>query len=151
VRWNITDEQADKRLEVAIVKTVAGFLNTFGGTLLIGVRDNRVPVGLDNDYATVKPANADGYVNWLTTLLINAMGEAAVMRTRIRIEQARGHDVCRVDVSASSRPVWAKKSRSEVVFFARMNNSTREVPANEVNAYIADRWPDLSHVADGHE
>lgn len=143
-RWNLKDEETDKRLELAIIKTVAGFLNTRGGTLLIGVRDDGVPMGLAYDYGTVKPANADGYVNWLTTMLIHAMGESAAMRTRIRIERATDEDVCRVDVSASSRPVWAKKSRSEVVFYARMNNSTREWPTDEVEAYIADRWPDLS-------
>ena len=142
-RWNLQDEKTDNRLELAIMKTVAGFLNTHGGTLLIGVRNDGVPVGLANDYVTVKPANADGYINWLTTMLINAIGESAAMRTRIRIEQAQGEDVCRVDVSASSRPVWVKTGKAERVFYARMNNTTREWPASEVETYIRDHWSNL--------
>jgi type I restriction enzyme R subunit len=36
-------------MEDAIVKTVAAFLNTDGGTLLIGVGPDRRVVGLDHD------------------------------------------------------------------------------------------------------
>ena len=43
-------------MEQVVVKTVAGMLNDRGGTLLIGVTDNGEPVGLDDDYAQVTPA-----------------------------------------------------------------------------------------------
>ena len=42
-------------------------------------------VGLDHDYDRVKPKNGDGFVNWLTTHLINALGHTPVTRTRARI------------------------------------------------------------------
>src|SRR3546814_4996348 len=69
-RWDLRESQPSKAIEDAIVKTVAGFLNTEGGTLLIGIGPDREAVGLDHDYARVKPANGDGFVNWLTTHLI---------------------------------------------------------------------------------
>ena len=88
-------------MEDAVVKTIAGFLNTDGGTLFIGVDDDRAA---DRPRATttplVKPPNADGFVNWLTTHLINALTHTAVMRTRARIEQVDGVEICRVDVAA---------------------------------------------------
>ena len=40
-RWNLREERKDKRMEDAVVKTIAGFLNTDGGTLFIGVDDDR--------------------------------------------------------------------------------------------------------------
>ena len=43
-------------MEDAIVKTVAGFLNTDGGTLLIGVNDRREPIGLRSRPATRQAA-----------------------------------------------------------------------------------------------
>jgi type I restriction enzyme, R subunit len=52
-------------MEDAVVKTVAGFLNTGGGTLLIGVDNSGNTIGLDHDYERVKPENGDGFVNWL--------------------------------------------------------------------------------------
>ena len=89
-RWDIQEGKPNKAMEDAVVKTVAGFLNTDGGTLLIGVGPDRQVVGLDYDYPRVKPPNGDGFVNWLTTHLNNAIGHAAVMRTRARIAASRG-------------------------------------------------------------
>lgn len=73
-----------------MVKTVAGFLNTDGGTLLIGVGPDLKTVGLDQDYEKVKPKNGDGFVNWLTTHLINAIGNVPVSRTLARIVVREG-------------------------------------------------------------
>jgi type I restriction enzyme R subunit len=128
-------------MEDAVVKTVAGFLNTDGGTLLIGVGPDRQVLGLGYDYPRVKPPNADGFVNWLTTHLTNAMGHAAVMRTRARIAFHDDHQICRLDVARSSEPVWTRTSTRARVFFVRMNNSTRELPDEHLSSYIEDRWP----------
>ncbi len=139
-RWDLRENKPNKAIEDAIVKTVAGFLNTDGGTLLIGVGPAGQVIGLDHDYQRVKPPNGDGFVNWLTTHLVIAIGHAAVMRARARITVHNSHEICRVDVAKSSQPVWAKTSKEERVFFVRMNNSTRTLPDAEVPAYLADRW-----------
>jgi type I restriction enzyme R subunit len=141
-RWDLREDKPSKIMEDAVVKTVAGFLNTDGGTLLIGVGPDREVVGLDHDYPRVKPPNGDGFVNWLTTHLTNAVGHAAVMRTRARIAVHNGVEICRLDVARSSRPVWAKTSKDDRVFFVRMNNSTRPLPEPEVLPYLSDRWPE---------
>lgn len=139
-RWNLREQCKDKRMEDAVVKTVAGFLNTDGGTLFIGVGDDRQPIGLDHDCAVVKPPDADGFVNWLTTHLSNALTQTAVMRTRARIEQVSGVQICRIDIAASSAPVYARMSDKGQVFWVRMNNSTRALPEIEVEDYVRDRW-----------
>ena len=59
-----------------------------------------------------------------------------------------GHEICRLDVSPSSRPVWAKTSKDDRVVFVRMNNSTRALPDTELESYIADR---LSPAHEGAE
>lgn len=127
-RWDLRLGEPSKIMEDAVVKTVAGLLNTDGGTLLIGVDNVRQVLGLDHDYARVKPANGDGFVNWLTTHLINALGHIPVSRTRARINIHDGHELCRLDVARSSGPVGATTSKAEGVFFVRMNNSTRSSP-----------------------
>lgn len=139
-RWNLRDGVKDKRMEDAVVKTVAGFLNTDGGTLFIGIDDQGRPLGLRHDTPLVKPPNADGLVNWLTTHLIRAVSHAAVMRTRTRIEAIDGVEICRVDVARSSRPVTARMSDSSERFWVRMNNSTRALPEIAVEDYCRDHW-----------
>lgn len=139
-RWNLRERCKDKRMEDAVVKTVAGFLNGEGGTLLIGVSDAREPIGLGYDTPLVQPPNADGLVNWLTTHLANALTHVAVTRTRTRTEEISGRHVCRVDVAASSVPVYARMSSKDRVFWVRMNNSTRPLPEIEIEEYVRDRW-----------
>jgi type I restriction enzyme R subunit len=143
-RWDIREDAASKLMEDAIVKTVAGFLNADGGTLLIGIGPDRQVVGLSQDYGRVRPNNGDGFVNWLTTHLIEAVGHVPVTRARARITVHEGQEICRVDVAASSGPVWAKTSKQDRVFFVRMNNSTRSLPDAEMAAYIGVRWPGVS-------
>ena len=49
LRMNLHTRAADKRMEQAVLKTVAGFLNTNGGTLIVGVSDAGTPIGIDAD------------------------------------------------------------------------------------------------------
>ena len=139
-RWNVREQRRDKTMEQVIVKSVAGMLNDRGGTLLIGVTDNREPIGLDDDYAQVNPHNADGYVNWLDTLFDNTLGHTGANRLTIRMDQVNGHDVCRIDVPASSRPIWAKTKNGPNTLYQRRNNSTRPVPPAETEKFIAERF-----------
>jgi hypothetical protein len=49
LRTNLHTGAADKRMELAVLKTLAGFLNTDGGTLIIGASDDGAPVGIKRD------------------------------------------------------------------------------------------------------
>ena len=102
--------------------------------------DDGAPVGLDDDYAQVKPANADGYINWLDTLFEKSIGHAGASRLRIRIDQVTGHDICRIDVPSSSRPIWVKNSSGDDILYQRRNNSTRQVPPDEAEQFITERF-----------
>ena len=61
-RWNLYTGQVDKRMEHVVTKTVCGFLNAEGGTLLIGVDDDGQLIGLSDDMKTLgAKANRDGF------------------------------------------------------------------------------------------
>jgi len=139
-RWNVRERRKDGAMEQVIVKTVAGMLNDRGGTLLIGVTDAGEPVGLGDDYALVKPANADGYVNWLDSLFEINLGHAGANRLDIRIDTINGRDVCRIDIPASSRPIWVKDKNGGTTLYQRRNNSTRAVPTDEVGTFVGERF-----------
>lgn len=62
------------------------------------------------------------------------------MRTRTRIDDVDGKDICRVDIARSSAPVKARMSDKDDVFWVRMNNSTRALPEVEVEDYVRDHW-----------
>lgn len=139
-RWNVREQRKDKAMEEVVVKTVAGMLNDHGGTLLIGVTDEGEPVGLADDYALVRPSNADGFVNWLDTLFENHLGHPGANRLSIRMDRVEGRDICRIDIPASSRPIWVKNPKGTDTLYQRRNNSTRPIPANDVETFLADRF-----------
>ena len=143
-RWDLRESCKSKAIEDAVVKSVAGFLNTDGGTLLIGIGPDREAVGLEHDVPLVRPKNADGFVNWLTTHLISALGHTPVTRTRARIATYQGREICRVDVAPSASQIWARTSKADRVFFVRMNNSTRALPDDEVDDYWLSARPHTS-------
>lgn len=49
LRVNMHTGEKDPRLELASLKTIAGFLNTKGGTLIIGLADDGTPLGVESD------------------------------------------------------------------------------------------------------
>ena len=54
-RWNLRTDKRDEAMEEVVAKTVAAFMNSAGGTLLLGVDDGGNLIGLGPDYATLKP------------------------------------------------------------------------------------------------
>ena len=54
LRWDAKRNQVNKELEKTIMKTVAAFLNSEGGCLLIGIDDSGEPVGLENDFKSIR-------------------------------------------------------------------------------------------------
>lgn len=132
---------------------MAAFLNSeFGGTLVIGVADDRSIVGLEQDYATLRKAgkdDADLFLLHLNQLVENAVGLAAAANLTTIIHRVDGHDLCRVHVEPSGHPVEAEITATDDrgqhvkrrVFYARLNNATREVSdEREHQRYIAQRW-----------
>ncbi|WP_208027648.1 protease Lon-related BREX system protein BrxL [Rhabdothermincola sediminis] len=133
----------NKDLEFAVAKTIAGFANAHGGTLLIGVDDDGQPVGLDNDYrlANQKRRDRDGYENWLTTMVAQVLGKVATSLLRVSFTEVDGHDVCRVDVRPAGAPVFMRGQRSDGDFYVRLNNSTRLLTTADAVEYVRSHWP----------
>ena len=61
LRWDIKEGAVNKKLEEVILKTVAAFANSQGGTLLIGVDDQGTILGLEQDYLSLEGGNRDKF------------------------------------------------------------------------------------------
>ncbi len=137
-RYNAYTGTADKLLEHEVVKSVAGFLNAAGGTLLIGVHDEQRVTGLEGDYNLLGKKNRDGFENWLVSKLIQELGQPAVGTfLEISFESFDEGDVCRVDVMPSNQPVYVGEDAELLV---RIGNSTRPYNTRDAIEYIRTRW-----------
>ena len=140
LRWDRRQELVNKKLESVVVKTLAGFLNAEGGTLLIGVDDARVPVGLAADYATLRKHDCDGFELHLQEILVRDLGESASSSfLTINFHEIDGQDICQITVEPSDHPIYVEYQR-EAIFYLRVGNGTRALPVNEAVQYIGKRW-----------
>lgn len=119
--------------------TVAGFLNSNGGTLAIGIADDGEVLGIQPDLDK-KNVDGDRYVGSLTTAIGHSLGPLASTMAKIRLEAVNGVQVAIVHVTPSPEPIYAKVSRGDRVFFARVNNSTRTLEGPDLVGYVKQRW-----------
>ena len=139
VRFNIRTRAVDKNLEGVVVKTVAGFLNAYGGTLVIGIDDDGNPIGLQNDLATLSKRNADGYQLFLRNLLNAALGADLCMRINIDFPTMDGKEVCVIRVPAAPRAVWISSVNNKILY-VRNGNSTQPLNGEQAHRYITSHW-----------
>lgn len=105
LQWDVRQNQINKNLRRSVLKTIAAFLNSEGGILIIGVEDNSHVFGLENDYATINHSK-DKFLNLLNTLIGDYIGLDMRPYVDIRIEHIEEHDVCVIEVEKSHKPVF---------------------------------------------
>ncbi len=141
-RWDVHQKCPNKVMERVIVESVAAFLNTKGGTLLIGVEDNGVIFGLESDYRVWgKKGNRDLFENWLLTRLTDHFGKSSATLLAVDFGRIDGKEVCRVIVQPSPTAVYLKEGNTDR-FWVRVGNSKRELSTSDAVKYIKQRFDD---------
>ncbi len=105
--------QASRDVEKAAMKTIAAFLNSKGGHLVLGVNDARTPLGLENDYQTLQRKDMDGFENHFTQAFNSMIGPEFRNLIKLWFRKLGGRDLCVVQVLASPRPVYLKADNNE--------------------------------------
>ncbi len=142
-RKNLSTGLKDRAIEWAVTKTVAGFMNGHGGTLLVGVEDDGKVIGLEEDLTIFSKKNTDAWELWLTELLIQDIGKAATANVTVRFGLIESRVVARIDVAPASEPVYTRRIKTGAkgaVFLARLNNATHELDGPDAYAYQHNRW-----------
>jgi ATP-dependent Lon protease len=140
-RVNLSTKQRDQVIELMVAKSIAGFMNARGGTLLIGVTDRGEIFGLQKDLKTLgSKQNRDGFELWLTGLLDNMLGPTATSQVSISYEDFPEGSVCRIDVGPGKRPTFVKGGKGEADLYVRLNNSTRLLNTADAVEYVSSHW-----------
>ena len=157
------EQQTKKNLELqdGVVKTVAAFLNSDGGTLLIGVKDKPRSVveelagviGIEADFQwlTEKRRDREGYIHALIQLLNDAFGDESTVKLYIYISYHSEEDgtVCRIDVKPLPRmlngEIYVKtKNMGAEEFFYRVSDTTTHASVKSANRYIRHHFEGFS-------
>ncbi len=138
-RWDLKENKLNRALEAVVLKTLAGYMNGNGGTLLIGVADDGSVTGLERDYTTLKKPDRDGFEQVLMTAIATKLGGDACHVVQMVFSSLENKDVCRVMVAPAHRPVYVKDGDSPKLY-VRTGVSTRELNVQEAINYTSARW-----------
>lgn len=141
LRWNLKEnKQDDAKITHAVLKTIAAFLNTEGGDLLIGVADDRSIVGIEKD----RLDNEDNFMLHLAQVVRNGLGDRAGTCIDPKIQIVDGKTVCVVICQRSPEPVFLKWKGLEAApdgdLYVRSGPGTVKLPPDSAKEYIRTRF-----------
>jgi len=138
-RWDIKQSKVNKQLVFVILKTITGFMNNKGGTLLIGVDDDGKIIGLEKDYQNLKKQDRDGFEQSIFTAISTFLGTDLSNYVHVIFHTINSNDICRLIIMPAPRPVFVKQEGS-TKFYIRTGVSTRELNIEEATKFIDNRW-----------
>lgn len=131
-------------LEKAVLKTITAFLNSQGGTLLIGVRDDGTIVGVEDDFGTFekpKDQDLDGWQLNLRQKIIDALGADVWGILDLKLDVTDQGTVARIYCPPRAQPTWLiGKAGQQQAFFIRAASSTQPLSPDRWSQYITERW-----------
>ena len=138
LQWNVVLGQRSTELQFSSLKTIAAFLNSQGGTLVIGVEDDGKIFGLGPDLKLTHKTK-DGFERHLVSLISDSMGSPTAPYYRIRFEEVDSETVCVIEVERSPEPIYLK-FQNRKVFCIRAGNTTRILDSEETVKYVETNW-----------
>ncbi|MCD4666068.1 MAG: putative DNA binding domain-containing protein [Bacteroidales bacterium] len=135
LRFNLFTKKYDKEIEHAALKSIVAFMNSSGGTLIIGVDDNKNVLGLKDDNFQ----DDDRMLLHLTKLIQNRIGMQYTRFVRATIEETNGDKILRTDVTPSSKPAFLEHGNEEI-FYIRTGPATSQMRVSEIYDYIQSRF-----------
>lgn len=139
LRWDYREGKVTKIPPKAVAKTLAAFLNTSGGTLVIGVKDDGDAVGIQPDIESLsqKP-NHDGFALAFTQAVGNYLGMDVAARVEMTFAEKEGKTLAVASCPPSSQPVFLQDG-NDAEFWVRAGNSSRALNVLEASKYIQAR------------
>jgi predicted HTH transcriptional regulator len=138
LQWDVVRGQVNRDLRFSVLKTIAAFLNSAGGTLVIGVEDDGHVLGLEQDLKTLRNSR-DRFEQTLMNLVHEKIGGEFGPFIKIRFEQMDGQLVCVVDVDKAQLPAFMEGPRGKE-FYTRLGNTTRTLDPEETVRYVQINW-----------
>ena len=134
LRWNLKTDRSEKVIDKAWLKSVAAFLNSEGGVLLVGVEDNGNILGIESDNFD----NDDKYLLHVNNRLQQHIGLEHAGFISYQLVPVDNLKVLLVECQPSPSPVFLKFGKDEE-FYIRVGPGSRRLSTSEVVAYVTKR------------
>ncbi|MEM7138891.1 MAG: RNA-binding domain-containing protein [Myxococcota bacterium] len=134
VRRNLKTDKNSKDIELAWLKGAVAFMNSDGGTLLIGVGDDGALRGIEDDGFE----SPDRCQLHLKNLVNQHIGAEFSQLIRFAVHTVDERSIVVVECERSSRPVFLKWNNKDA-FFIRSGPSSVELSSRQVLEYVGQR------------
>lgn len=134
LRWDLKKDKKEFGVEMAWLKTIVAFLNSNGGTLIVGVDDNGKAVGYEKD----RFENEDKYLLHVNNRIQQNIGLEYAPCIRYTLETIDETKVLMVECSPSEEPAFLISGNNES-FFIRIGPGSRKLSPRQTLAYLSER------------
>jgi DNA-binding NarL/FixJ family response regulator len=131
LQWDVREDKENKGLQKSCLKTIAAFLNSEGGVLLIGVRDDGSLFGLEPDLKCLSNGSLDKFERHIIQLIENIIGKRFLIYIRIQFANLEGKDVCGIYIRKAERKAFLKSEKNSE-FYIRTGNSTKQLNVPDI-------------------
>jgi Predicted transcriptional regulator containing an HTH domain and an uncharacterized domain shared with the mammalian protein Schlafen len=121
-----------------IAKTISAFLNTNGGTLIIGIDNDKKIIGLEQGYGN--PNFKDTFNSDLTNLIDHYIGRNCYSDVHIKLIRIGSKHICIVKVDRSDRYYFIRDDNDIKHFFIRHSARSKPLDIEETHEYISRRF-----------
>lgn len=128
--YNDHNQSKDNSISNKIMKEIAAFLNSsYGGSILIGVRDNGEIRGLKNDIAVIdeKEIGTDKLELAITSKIKETFNGSSIDLITTSFIELEEEYICEIKISPSNKPVFINKE-----FYIRNGTQADTLKAKEV-------------------
>lgn len=137
LRTNLHTNEIDKKVEYANLKTIVAYLNSKGGTLLVGISDTGQIAGIEKDNF---PSN-DKLKLHLMNLLKEKVGSEFIQFISFEIFSIEEKEILKIDCKESDRPVFLKIEKEEE-FYVRNGPASVRLGGSELINYVKYKFKD---------
>jgi hypothetical protein len=134
MRINLHTQKPGKEIEVAWLKAVVAFMNTDGGTLLLGVSDDGVIMGLDTDGF----ASDDKCLLHFKNVINQYIGVESHKHLNFNLVKVYGKQIGVVSCIRSDEAVYLRTGKTEE-FYIRSGPSSDALPVSKIVTYLQNR------------
>lgn len=125
----------------SVLKTIAAFMNSDGGQLLIGVADDRSIVGLKYDYEFPDTLTNDKFELYLRNCLTGKFKDGSLVNDFISLQFVLiGSETIALVEVLPRRPLSFVKKDAQYCLYRRQGNRTTEVDITDMEEFLRARW-----------
>ena len=135
---DVRTNEKQKYIEMASLKTIAAFLNSDGGTLIVGVSDNRDSVGIEDEINRFHQGSTDKFLLHFKNLIRSNIGEKFYPLLEYNLIPIDTKRVLRIDCRRSDCPCFIGED-----FYVRTNPATDKIAGETMMQYVLTRFPNI--------